>query len=106
MACPGCQSGNTERLSHYWESLPAESPLKTRYAPPFVTQVQLLAVVAIVAAGIWIAATDSALWGLGISVGGLLWGAWMTMGAIASQARKDVWAATQLCLSCTKRWQP
>lgn len=106
MACPGCSSPNVERLSHYWESLPGESPLKVRYAPPFVTQVRVLAVVAILAVGMWIAVTDSALWGLGIAVAGLLWGVWMTMGAIASQARRDDWAATQLCLSCTRRWQP
>ena len=106
MACPGCRSPNVERLSHNWEALPAESPQRIRYAPPIVTQVRLLAVVAIVATGIWVAWTDSPLWGLGIAVGALLWGAAMTMSAIASQARKDAWLDTQLCLTCTNRWQP
>lgn len=104
MACPGCSSPNVEKLSHYWESLPGESPLRIRYAPPLVTQVRVLAVVLIIGVGIWIAFRDSALWGLGIAVGGLLWGVLMTAGAIASQARKDEWAATKLCLTCTKRW--
>jgi hypothetical protein len=105
MACPGCQSGNTEKLSHYWESLPAESPLKVRYAPPAVLQVRVLAVLAVMGVGIWIAVRDEPLYGLLIAVGGLLWGIWMTMGAVASQAARDSWSAQQLCLSCTKRWE-
>ncbi len=104
MACPGCSSGNTEKLSHYWESLPAESPLKARYAPPAVLQVRVLAVLAVMAVGIWIAARDELLYGLLIAAGGLLWGVWMTMGAMASQAARDSWSAQQLCLSCTRRW--
>lgn len=106
MACPGCASGNTEKLSHYWESLPAESPLKARYAPPLVTQVRVLAVVAIMGVGIWITVRDEPLYGMLIAIGGLLWGIWMTMGAVASQAARDSWGSQQLCLSCTRRWEP
>lgn len=105
MACPGCSSGNVEKLSHYWESLPSESPLKFRYAPPLVTQVRVLAVVAIVAVGIWIAWTGEALWGAGIALAALVWGALMTVAAAASQARRDEWADSKLCLTCTRRWQ-
>ncbi|MFD1277329.1 hypothetical protein ACFQ51_52180 [Streptomyces kaempferi] len=50
MACPGCSSPNTEKLSHYWESLPGESPLKVRYAPPAVVQARVLMVLGVVAA--------------------------------------------------------
>lgn len=106
MACPGCTSPNTEQLSHYWEALPAESPQRVRYAPPVVTQVRVLAVLAIVAVGAWIMFRDSALWGLAIAGGGLLWGVVMSVAAAASQAARGQWASTQLCLSCTKRWQP
>lgn len=106
MACPGCSSPNTEKLSHYWESLPAESPLKVRYAPPLVTEVRVLAVLGAIGVGIWVMYTGAVLWGLAIAAGGLLWGVWMTMGSIASQARRDAWASQQLCLSCTQRWQP
>lgn len=104
MACPGCSSGNVEKLSHYWESLPAESPLKFRYAPPALPPTQYLLVLVAVLAGIWIAWTGEPLWGLGISVAGLVWGAVMTAAAAAAQARRDEWASTQLCLTCTRRW--
>lgn len=103
MACPGCQSPNVEKLSHYWEALPAESPQRVRYAPPAV-RVQVFAVLGIVAVGLWVAVTAAVLWGLGITVAALVWGVFMTMGAAASQARRDEWAATQLCLTCTRRW--
>jgi hypothetical protein len=106
MACPGCKSPNTEKLSHYWESLPAESPLKDRYAPPAVVQARVLAVLGVVGAGIWITFSGAILWGLAIVVGGLVWGARMMAVAVASQADRDQWAASQLCLSCTERWQP
>jgi hypothetical protein len=106
MACPGCSSPNTEKLSHYWESLPAESPLKDRYAPPTVVQGRVLAVLAVVGAGAWVMFSGAALWGLAIVVGGLVWGVRMTAAVTASQASHDEWAASQLCLSCTDRWQP
>ncbi|MFD1309005.1 hypothetical protein [Streptomyces kaempferi] len=106
MACPGCSSPNTEKLSHYWESLPGESPLKVRYAPPAVVQARVLMVLGVVAAGIWIAVTGAVLWGLGVAVAGLVWGVVMLAAVAASQSAHGEWAASQLCLSCTNRWQP
>lgn len=106
MACPGCSSGNTEKLSHYWESLPSESPLKVRYAPPAVVQARILAVLGVVGAGAWVMFTGAVLWGLAIAAGGLVWGAVMMAAVASSQTARDEWGASQLCLSCTKRWQP
>ncbi|MFD0508620.1 hypothetical protein ACFQ0G_49060 [Streptomyces chiangmaiensis] len=91
MACPSCSSPNTEKLSHYWESLPAESPLKVRYAPPAVVQARVLAVLGVVGVGIWVLYTGVVLWGLVIAVGGLVWGVLMLAGVAASQARRDQW---------------
>ena len=105
MACPGCSSPNTEKLSHYWESLPEESPLKDRYAPPAVVKARVLAVLGVLGVGIWVITTGEALWGLVIAVGGLVWGVLMLMGVAASQAAHGEWASSQLCLSCTRRYQ-
>ncbi|GAA3815175.1 hypothetical protein [Streptomyces chiangmaiensis] len=80
--------------------------MKVRYAPPAVVQARVLAVLGVVGVGIWVLYTGVVLWGLVIAVGGLVWGVLMLAGVAASQARRDQWGASQLCLSCTKRWQP
>jgi len=104
MACPGCSSPNVERLSHYWEALPAESVQRARYAPPAVSQAPALLVLGALLGGVWIAWTGQVLWGLGVAAAALVWGVIAIGAAIASQARRDEWASTQLCLTCTRRW--
>ncbi|GAA3808636.1 hypothetical protein [Streptomyces chiangmaiensis] len=106
MPCPDCSSPNTQRLAHYWESLPAESPLKDRYAPPPIARARTLAILGIIGAGIWVLTTGAVLWGLAIAIGGLLWGALTMASVTASQAAYGQWETQQLCLSCTHRFQP
>ncbi|MDR3083105.1 MAG: hypothetical protein LBV60_19665 [Streptomyces sp.] len=100
MQCPGCKSTNVEKLHHYWQALPVESPLKLEYAPPAVVEARVLAILAVIAVGFWIMFAGAALWGLAVAAGGLLWGVWMLRAVAASRAAVAEWASRQICLAC------
>ncbi|MFJ4925323.1 hypothetical protein [Streptomyces sp. NPDC088736] len=90
-----------ERLSHYWESLPAESPLRARYAPPGEVQASYWVALGATILGIVVAASGAVLLGLLVTVGGLLWGVFMYRGVQAYQASLAVWNSRTICLACT-----
>lgn len=105
--CPSekCGSSNVERLSHYWASLPAESPLKARYAQPAEEDGRARLILAVVAAaGVVLAVTGTVMLGLvALAVGGV--GAWIAHGRIiAADEARAVWARQQICLACTHLW--
>jgi hypothetical protein len=109
MICPSekCASSNVQFLPHYWESLPAESPLKARYAEPAEGDARARLVLAGVAiAGLVLAVTGSVGLGLLALAIGVV-GAWVVHGRIvmAEQARA-AWGRTQICLACTHLWVP
>lgn len=92
MQCPGCKSSNVEKLSHYWQSLPAESPLRLQYAPPGRPDSRYWIALAAIAAGLLVA------------VGGLFWGAVIHAGVQRYEAALADWEAARLCLACVGRF--
>ncbi|MGW4825451.1 hypothetical protein ACWEP4_42910 [Streptomyces sp. NPDC004227] len=91
-------------MNHYWQALPAESPLKASYAPPAVVEARYWAVVGAVTLGVVAAVYGAVLLGLLVMVGGLLWGAWMVREVAASQAAIADWAGRQICLACVRQF--
>lgn len=99
MQCPNCQSTNVQQLRGYWESLPAESPHRDRYAPPGEVGVKVWAALLAVAAGIWVAVTGEVLVGLLVVVGGLLWGAVMVGQQRAYEMALAAYDRSVVCLA-------
>jgi hypothetical protein len=107
MLCPSekCGSSNVQHLPHYWESLPADSPLKSRYAQPAVEDGRSRLILAVIgAAGVVLLVTGTVALGLlALAVGAV--GAWAAHGRIMlAETRRGQWASTQICLACTHQW--
>lgn len=101
MECKVCSSVNVQSLSLFWEGLPAESPLKARYAPPAeVSGVYWQSLLA-VAAGIAFLLSGAVLLGLLVAVGGLVWGAVGHAGVERYRGALSEWKTARLCLVCT-----
>ena len=100
MKCPGCRSSNVERLAHYWQSLPAESPLRAKYAPPDAVEARYWVALLSVVAGIVFAASGAVLAGLLVAVGGMAFGAINHRQVKESQATLAEWNAAMICLAC------
>lgn len=109
MQCPGkdCGSSNVESLSHYWESLPGDSPLKGRYAPPAAPETRARLIGAGVAVlGVLLAVTGQVAGGLLVLLGGGV-GAWMAHGRIVTaEADRAAWSRKLLCRACELQWVP
>lgn len=103
MRCPSekCGSVNVEHLPHYWQSLPAESPLKARYAPPAKADGGYLVALAAVALGIAVVVSGAVLAGLLVAVGSLAWGALVHQRVTAAEAALAAWESSRVCLACT-----
>ncbi|AVH59967.1 hypothetical protein C4B68_34000 [Streptomyces dengpaensis] len=93
-----------ENLAHYWKSLPAESPLRLRYAPPDEVDARYWVALLAVAAGIAFMTSGGILLGLLVAVGGLVYGAVMHAGVERYQAALADWQRAQICLACTGRF--
>ncbi len=102
LVCPSpkCGSPNVADLPHYWASLPAESPLKGRYAPPAKFEATYWAALAAVVLGIAVTVSGS-LFGLLIAAGGLGWGAVVRSRLAEAEARLADWNSSRVCLACT-----
>jgi hypothetical protein len=107
--CPSkaCGSSNVHLLSHYWESLPGDSPLKARYAQPAEVDGRARLVLAGVAVlGAVLAVTGAVGLGLLALAVGVV-GAWVAHGRIvAANEERDRWGRRQICLACTHLWEP
>lgn len=101
MQCKKCSSTNVERLSHYWHSLPAESPLRAEYAPPGEVQANYWVALLATIGGIWAAVSGAVLLGLLVTVGGLLWGVFMYQGVERYRSSLADWSSRTICLACT-----
>lgn len=101
MQCKSCSSTNVEKLSHYWERLPAESPQRARYAPPSEVPSQIWIALLAIAAGIAFMVTGSVPLGLLVAVGGMGFGAFNYAVVQRYQAALADWNAARLCLACT-----
>jgi hypothetical protein len=99
--CKKCSSTNVERLSHYWQSLPAESPLRVQYAPPGEVQASYWIALLATIGGVAVAASGAVLLGLLATVGGLVYGVFMYQGVQAYQASLADWSSRTICLACT-----
>ncbi|MEV0220844.1 hypothetical protein [Streptomyces sp. NPDC050704] len=104
MQCKTCSSTNIEKLAHYWQALPAESPLRVKYAPPSKVEARYWVALLAVAAGIAFAVSGEVLLGLLVAVGGLVWGAVMHAGVEAYQRSFAEWSTARICLACTGRF--
>jgi uncharacterized membrane protein YgcG len=100
MECPGCKSSNVERLAHYWQSLPAESPLRAKYAPPDAVEARYWVALLSVVVGIVFTASGAVWAGLLVAVGGMAFGAINHQQVKESQATLAEWKAAMICLAC------
>ena len=101
MQCPTCSSPNVQKLDLYWKSLPAESPLREKYAPPDEVASQVLIALAATLAGIGVAVSGAVLLGLLVAVGGMVFGVVNHAGVERYRGQLAEWTATKLCLACT-----
>lgn len=99
MECPNCKSMNVQQLRGYWESLPAESPHRGRYAPPDEADVKVWMALVAVAAGIWVAVSGTVLMGLLVVAGGLVWGAVMVGQQRAYELALAAYNRSVVCLA-------
>lgn len=102
IACPSpkCGSPNVADLPHYWKSLPAESPLKARYAPPARVEGGYLAALAVVTLGVAVVVSGS-LFGLLVAAGGIGWGVIVHRRVAEAEAQLADWESSRVCLACT-----
>jgi hypothetical protein len=102
IACPSpkCGSPNVADLPHYWQSLPNESPLKARYAPPAKADASYLAALVAVTLGVAVVVSGS-LFGLLVAAGGVVWGVFVHRQAADAEARLADWESSRVCLACT-----
>jgi hypothetical protein len=106
VVCPqgACGSPNVVDLPHYWQSLPAESPLKARYAPPAGGAASYWASVAVVVLGIVTAASGAVGLGLVVIVAAVGWGAFVYRKAAEATSLLEQWHGSQVCLACTRKF--
>lgn len=104
MECKTCSSVNIEKLSHYWQSLPAESPLRGRYAPPQAGDGRLWLPVLAVIVGIAFAVSGGVVLGLLVALGGAAWGAVMHQGQVEYETALAQWNRALICLVCEERF--
>lgn len=106
IACPqaDCASSNVVNLPHYWQSLPSESVLKARYAPPGGGTANYWASLGLVALGFVAAASGSVGLGLLLIAGGVAWGGFLYRRSAQVAAQLAEWRESQVCLACTRRF--
>lgn len=98
MDCPLCHATNIQQLRGYWESLPAESPHRGKYAPPDKPNAQAWWALIALGVGIWVMVTGAVLIGLLIAVAGLIWGAFMAGQQRAYETDLATYNASTICL--------
>jgi hypothetical protein len=103
IACPSpkCSSPNVADLPHYWQSLPAESPLKAKYAPPGRPKVSYWAALIAVGVGLLVLVEGGVLLGLLLVAGGAGWGAVVYKAVQFAEAQRAAWEQSHVCLACT-----
>lgn len=109
MRCPSdkCGSMNVQQLSAYWLSLPAESPLRRRLAQPEEAASRLFLAICVAAAGLYVATSADMLpLGVLLIAAGVLWAVWSSRQVSAAEARREAWARSLYCLTCTGRFMP
>lgn len=100
LLCPTCSSPNIQKLDLFWKALPAESPLRGKYAPPAEVASQALIALVATLAGIGVMVSGAVLLGLLVAVGGMVFGAVNHAGVERYRGELADWAAAKLCLAC------
>lgn len=100
MECKACSSTNVQRLSHYWQSLPAESPLRVKYAPPSQPEAKGWMALLAIGAGIAFMVSGAVLLGLLVAAGGLGWAALLHAGVQRYESSLTNWNEARICLAC------
>ena len=103
IVCPSskCGSPNVADLPHYWKSLPSESPLKAKYAPPAKVEGGYLAALAAIVLGVVAAVSGAVMPGLLVVAGGVGWGLLVHRRMSEAEARLAAWNTSRVCLACT-----
>lgn len=106
IVCPkaDCASPNVQDVPHYWQSLPAESPLKSQYAPPPGVARNYWASLGVVGLGFVAAVSGAVMLGLVVIVAGVVWGALLYRFTAEAARRLEAWRGEQVCLACTYRF--
>ena len=106
LVCPSpkCGSPNVADLPHYWQSLPSDSPLKAKYAPPPTVEGNYWIALAAVALGIVSVVSGSVLAGLLVAAAGLGWGAVVHRRVGDADASLADWNSSRVCLACTGKF--
>ncbi|GGL80655.1 hypothetical protein GCM10010129_25320 [Streptomyces fumigatiscleroticus] len=104
LVCPdaACGSSNVESVSLFYQSLPAESPLREEYAPPGEVAARYWIALLAVVAGIWLLFSSGVLLGLVVAVGGLLFGAAEYRQVAAFRGAMSAYEARHICRACAK----
>lgn len=108
MNCPSprCGSSNVQLLSHYRESLPPGSALRSAYAEPAGAEGGLLPPLGVAVLGVLLLITGSVLAGLAAIVAAAGWGFVVFKRSEAAGAAQTAWANRRICLACTEQWTP
>lgn len=108
MNCPSskCGSSNVQLLSHYRDSLPPGSPLRSAYACPDDEGGGLLPAAGLVVLGLVALVSGGILPGLAAVVAGAGWGYVSYKRAEAALAARAAWENRRICLACTEQWTP
>lgn len=106
MQCPSakCGSSNIENLAHYWQSLPAESTLRLKYAPPTQPEARVWMALVAVVLGVAVLASGEVVLGLAVAVAGLVGAAFIQGAVTRYRMAFGEWDAARICLACTRRF--
>jgi hypothetical protein len=80
-------------------SLPKESPLRGRYAPPEAVEMSYWVALAAVALGIAVVVSGSPS-GLLFVAAGVIWGAVVHRRLAQAEAQRAAWETSRVCLAC------
>lgn len=108
MNCPSprCGSSNVQLLSHYRESLPPGSELRSVYAAPATAEGGSWPPLLLAAVGVLMLVSGGAWAGLAALVVAGLWGFVLYKRVEAAERARAVWANRRICLACTEQWTP
>lgn len=108
MNCPSsrCGSSNIQLLSHYVDSLPPGSPLRSEYARPSMPEGGFVGALAAVVIGVAMLLSGGGWAGVVVLAAGLVWGYVLWQRHAAADSARSAWANRRICLACTEQWVP
>lgn len=105
--CPGCKSdAQVVRLAEFWRSLPQDAELKRSLAEPPAYVAQWLLPAGLFGAGLWLAFSGAAGFGVLLMVAGVGVGVWMYRRFEAAEEERERWARMLYCRRCPSQFLP